>query len=214
MFPFPFSFVAPTASGLADIDNVYSMEFDGVNDYFLINPEVEFGPVSSISMWVKKATATGSGVLLGGTNNNDYTLYLVNNKLYMWFASLNNIYTGPTSGTNTLTTTDWVHLAVVRTTVTELGDTVELYINGTSVFTNTDTRNKNELSVVNAIGRRNPFGANTPNYFAGNIDEVSLWNIGLSSDEVTEIYNATSTGKTADLSSMATPPVAWYRMGD
>ena len=33
MFPFPFSFVAPTASGLADIDNVYSMEFDGVDDY-------------------------------------------------------------------------------------------------------------------------------------------------------------------------------------
>ena len=35
MFPFPFSFVAPTASGLADIDNVYSMEFDGVNDYII-----------------------------------------------------------------------------------------------------------------------------------------------------------------------------------
>ena len=33
MFPFPFSFVAPTASGLADIDNVYSMEFDGTDEY-------------------------------------------------------------------------------------------------------------------------------------------------------------------------------------
>jgi hypothetical protein len=76
MFPFPFSFVAPTASGLADIDNAYSMEFDGVDDYLIAF---------------------------------DYIL---------------------------------------------------------------------------------------------------------TQDQVDEIYNATSTGKTADLSTMATPPVAWYRMGD
>ena len=31
---------------------------------------------------------------------------------------------------------------------------------------------------------------------------------------IDEIYNATSSGKTADLSTMATPPIAWYRMGD
>ena len=37
---------------------------------------------------------------------------------------------------------------------------------------------------------------------------------GINADQVLEIYNATSSGKTADLSSMATPPVAWYRMGD
>jgi len=192
-----------------------SFSFDGINDYFGINPEVEFGPVSSISMWVKKATATGSGVILGGTNNYGYTLYLVNNKLYMWFASLNNIYTGPTSGTNTLTTTDWVHLAVVRTTVTELGDTVELYINGTSVYTNTDTRNKNELSVVNAIGRRNPFGANTANYFAGNIDEVSLWNTGLSSAAVTEIYNSGAPNSLTSLTNASSSNLkAWYKMGE
>ena len=30
MFPFPFSFVAPAASGIGTVDNVYSMEFDGV----------------------------------------------------------------------------------------------------------------------------------------------------------------------------------------
>ena len=48
----------------------------------------------------------------------------------------------------------------------------------------------------------------------GLIDEVAIFNYALDSDQIDEIYNATSTGKTADLSSMATPPVAWYRMGD
>ena len=33
MFPFPFSFVAPTSTGIGTVDNVYSMEFDGVDDY-------------------------------------------------------------------------------------------------------------------------------------------------------------------------------------
>ena len=33
-------------------------------------------------------------------------------------------------------------------------------------------------------------------------------------DNIEEIYNATSTGKTADLSTLSTPPTAWYRMGD
>jgi len=31
MFPFPFSFVAPTASGLADIDNVFSINMTAID---------------------------------------------------------------------------------------------------------------------------------------------------------------------------------------
>ena len=53
MFPFPFSFVAPTASGLADIDNVYSMEFDGINDYFDLGTDSSldiFGGDFSVSL--------------------------------------------------------------------------------------------------------------------------------------------------------------------
>jgi hypothetical protein len=38
--------------------------------------------------------------------------------------------------------------------------------------------------------------------------------VGLTAQEVQNIYDATTTGKTADLSALSTPPVAWYRMGD
>ena len=65
MFPFPFSFVAPTASGLADIDNVYSMEFDGVDD------NINCGDFSaydngdlSCSLWIYKTTSISIDALI------------------------------------------------------------------------------------------------------------------------------------------------------
>ena len=58
MFPFPFSFVAPTASGLADIDNVYSMEFDGVDDY-MDTTTFAYGSGSvSASVWIKTSASS------------------------------------------------------------------------------------------------------------------------------------------------------------
>ena len=47
-----------------------------------------------------------------------------------------------------------------------------------------------------------------------NCDSTLIWDSALGVDDITAIYNDTSTGKTADLSLMDTPPVAWYRMGD
>ena len=49
-------------------------------------------------------------------------------------------------------------------------------------------------------------------YADGYIDEVAIFSTELSETQVQNIYNATTTGKTADLSSLS--PVAWYRMGD
>jgi len=58
-------------------------------------------------------------------------------------------------------------------------------------------------------------GTFTTSFLTGNLDEFAGFaDVALSEPEIIDIYNATSTGKTADLSSMTTPPVAWYRMGD
>ena len=46
------------------------------------------------------------------------------------------------------------------------------------------------------------------------MDEIAVFNYALDSGQVQEIYDATSTGVTADLDTLSTPPVAWYRMGD
>jgi hypothetical protein len=73
MFPFPFSFVAPTAIGLASIDNVYSMEFDGLASRMqLTDGGTHFTPnvagastgetEGSISLWFKLNNASSGGV--------------------------------------------------------------------------------------------------------------------------------------------------------
>jgi len=49
-------------------------------------------------------------------------------------------------------------------------------------------------------------------FFDGKVDEVAVFDYVLTEPQALEIFNATSTGETADLTSLS--PVAWYRMGD
>ena len=84
---------------------------------------------------------------------------------------------------------NWHHMVATRT-----GTTYKIYVDNT------------ELSFLTgawAVGSNNRIavGRSTPVYFNGKLDEVAIWNAELSSDAVTEIYNATAnnTGKALDL---------------
>jgi len=210
MFPFPFSFVAPAASGLADIDNVYSMEFDGVNDYFSAgNPTaLQITGQLTISLWFKTSTTPSVNKYLISKGTGSYT----QRNFGIWQSNTNTIrafINGVGAGvTSPLSYADgnWHHLAVTYTPSTSL----ILYIDGSAVDTNTSsipaaiTNNTSDFEI----------GRWVSDYWTGSMDEVAIFNYALDSDQIDEIYNATSTGKTADLSAIATPPVAWYRMGD
>ena len=209
MFPFPFSFVAPTASGLADIDNVYSMEFDGVDDYFDAGTSsaLEITGDVSISAWVYITTGSAyQGIVSkrdsGGANYQLYTDNSATPKLRFYDGST------ATSSTGTVSLNAWHHIAI--TIDSGVTDGSIFYIDGVASGTATFTITSNDASLIIGAIDTGSFGS----YFIGSMDEVALWNSALDSDQVGEIYNATSTGKTADLSAMATPPVAWYRMGD
>ena len=224
MFPFPFSFVAPTASGLADIDNVYSMEFDGVDDYFEGAPAssviTDFKQPWSVSWWAKWGTqastsfngfwqlgniASGSEVQLSaqidGTGSGGQITFAHG------YSMTPTIQRGFGSGLND---SDWHHYCA--TGDGSAGNFI-IYIDGNSVVqSGGSTAAAYATDSNNNIGRMK-FGSSV-RPFGGFIDELAIFDYELNSDQVLEIYNATSTGKTADLSAMATPPVAWYRMGD
>ena len=208
MFPFPFSFVAPTASGLADIDNVYSMDFDGVNDYFDTGILNLSGTDFSISYWFK-TTATLSAfnyyVPFSAVTNYQFT------GAYLYFLGTLTVGSKNDTGTFVRGTTDlsdgnWHHIVV---TYDISSYALKMYVDGSIDYDET-------ISSINNFNQPLRLGGKTSSQYLINcsIDEAAYWNSLLSSDEITEIYNATSTGKTADLSDMATPPVAWYRMGD
>jgi hypothetical protein len=216
MFPFPFSFVAPTASGLADIDNVYSMEFDGVNDYFDTGT-IDLTVTYTISWWFKNTVANSADCMVG--KNNYYITFCYSSGFYWSFtnstaASYRVQVTGTPISNAMSDTTNWHHIALVRGAATNSDvnySDLEVFLDGSSIFTSTNQLTNN-LPLDN-FGILGSDGSKSYPY-SGSMDEVALWNSALDQDQVQEIYNATSTGKTADLSAMATPPVAWYRMGD
>ena len=222
MFPFPFSFVAPAASGLADINNNYSMEFNGVDEYFDagVNSSLVSATNFSVSGWFYfDSTVTNKALFsYGGATNTQYSFAVQTllNKIAFYFAYfLNDAGARYVYSTETLSTSTWYHI-VVTYDGAETGNTnrAKIYENGANVTT-TGTRTINSTTTASTgsfnIGR---WDISTGRFLDGKADEVAVFDYTLDADQILEIYNATSTGKTADLSSMATPPVAWYRMGD
>ena len=208
MFPFPFSFVAPTASGIGTLDNVYSMEFDGINDYFDLGTDSSldiFGGDFSVSLWfnhsisspnkqplIEIASFTNKMALTLGLSGNTGVGFAVGSGTPVWNY---NAGSGYNDG-------NWHNIVATKT-----GTTYKIFVDNTELSFSTGAW---------AVGSNNRIavGRSVPVYFNGKIDEVALFNYTLDQDQVDEIYNATSTGKTADLDTLDTPPVAWYRMGD
>jgi hypothetical protein len=223
MFPFPFSFVAPTASGLADIDNVYSMEFDGVDDYIVTGLDLAYTVVPNISLscWVKidKSGLTNYASYYpvcvysnSFVNGSPIRIYSDNASGGAATVVLIADQSGTTASTTDLGDNQWHH--IVETCEYDAGGTIcNVYIDGTKEITNSLLRDYAPLTGNLVIGGRGITTATTM-FYKGFLDEVAAFDYILTQDQVDEIYNATSTGKTADLSTMATPPVAWYRMGD
>ena len=218
MFPYPIGFNTSAAAGLADIDNVYSMAFDGIDDYVATGFT---GEVHSCSFWFKPDaeinTSSTWGCFMGFEDGSPYGgIYFgpvvsgVTNELITVYGGGLGIksYYSQVGGT---INTDWHHLVISWT-----GTQYNIYLDNVNKFTDTYPVGY-DVDVIDAtrcdIGCRILGGAIT-GAFDGLIDEVALFDYELSADDVTAIYNDTSTGKTADLSSMTTPPIAWYRMGD
>ena len=219
MFPFPFSFVAPTSTGIGTVDNVYSMEFDGVNDYIDVGLFSALNSATSVtvSLWFKSSTYSNLGRAISNqaieiyqaasaySNTQGRFYYRLRGNFGNQFALLGGT---SASGVGNLVDGNWHHLCVTFDNSTT---TAIVYEDGVAVLTNTSvTGTLNSASSNLYIGS----SGTTTNFIDGNIDEAAIWNTALSSDQVQEIYDATSTGVTADLDTLSTPPVVWYRMGD
>jgi hypothetical protein len=111
--------------------------------------------------------------------------------------------------TDTISTSTWYHIVVVKSA----SAIDNIYINGVNKTLDALGAWTGAINTPQAkIGEATFSG--TDYNFTGKIDEVGIFNVALTADEVLSIYNATTTGKTAGLNSLTTPPVKWYRMGD
>jgi len=217
MFPYPIGFNTSPAAGLADIDNVYSMAFDGVDDYVDLGSgtDLELTDDFSVSAWIKDTSDLNRGIVCCGDRSNGSGWMMWRTSAHkaafaVWTVSNRIVYS-----TTLINTGDWFNIIGTFEKNGTANQQVKIYING-----NTTAEDENGWSGAKTpsyggtIYKQIGFPYSGSNYFEGNIDEVSVFNYLLSPSDITEIYNATSTGKTADLSSMTIPPIAWYRMGD
>ena len=198
--------IAGGSADLAQINNVYSMSFDGIDDSVSI-PQITIPRTSTISLWFNWADGVGLNMFLGGDAQNYFGLR--NNvgflKFFMDgfpFSPVNEILTNEPFNVNT-----WYHLVIVQT---ETPSVATCYINGVNKGNFNDGSRQ---LVIDKIGQWHTF---LNQNFNGLIDEVAIFNVALTEQEVQSIYNATAVvdgvNKTGDLSQLTTPPVAWYRM--
>ena len=200
--------VPPGPPPLAQVNNVYSMEFDGFDERISI-PTIEI-PISSnysVSFWFKGNDSTLNDVMIGGASNNYFPyLSLTSGNIRVYFRNTSvsrSILTDVTYAADT-----WYHLVISQGVTNTVA-----YINGVNKG-NVTSINGGTSIAINTIGSYETGGFP----FNGFIDEVAFFNTALTDAEILSIYNATEivsgVNKTADLSQLTTPPVKWYRMGD
>ena len=208
-------------AALAQVNNVYSMEFDGVNDYIDLgdSDNLSFGNETtdspfSISMWGNITNGVNfRGVQKISGSTYEYRFNTLNSgvvRLNLYDSNASN-FIGVDGGSLTSYAGQWMHLVATYDGSSSSAG-CKIYLNGSPLSTTTS-----ELGNYTAMHNTTApveIGRLATTYTSGKIDEVSIFNVELTAQEVQSIYLATETGKTADLNDLTTPPVKWYRMGD
>ena len=193
---------------LNSFNNIYSTAFDGVDDYVAINgigSAVDVG-TGSVSLWAKTETTSA---------NRAYFKALIdaNNFISVFYSHSTNELRGSYKGggvTKNVDTTDviegdglWHHIVL---TWDDGGDLLSLYLDGVLKDSGASLPAIVGSPGTSSIGNN----ADGGQYFLGNIDEVSLFDVELSAANVTTLYNdglpytvAADTGL-----------IGWWRMGD
>jgi hypothetical protein len=195
--------------------NDYSLSLDGTDDHAEVtgSSEIQISYPLTISAWIYPtanastnnlrtiiswgSAATGQGRFLGVNNTS-------NN---LEFGS----YGGNTTSSTALSLNTWYHVAATVTT-----GATKLYINGSLDTTGSNTLNSFTYGKTH-VGELYYATTTAARHFAGNIDELALFNSVLSADEITQLYN---NGDPFDLNSdsgnytSSANLKAWWRMGD
>ncbi len=188
--------------------------FDGTNDYISLGDPAGLKITGQITLsaWVKPDAVNGLRNIINkghdttSSPNGEITLR-INGGAYQggyWSNSSTVIASGNATGLNSATNDIgvWTHIAIVWD-----GTTWRLYRNGSQIASAASTIGAVTVPAVGwAIGAR---GNGTERFFDGLIDEVRIYNRGLSPTEIISIYNNTLTNSVATWSLPATSDVSW-----
>mgnify|MGYP003651841238 CR=1 FL=1 len=197
--------VAQPASGGTPLENDFSLNFDGTDDYLDIGTVSELnGSISAVTLsaWFNFTGTYHTNfnlVLSGGSSGSD--------RFYFQQFSATALRYGSSSGFDdftipTVSSSTWYHMALVHN-----GTSASAYFNGSPSSSNPLTVTAPTANYGTAL----KVGAYYTGIavFGGLLDEVSVFDSALSASNITSIYNS---GVPNDLSALS--PVGWWRMGD
>ena len=209
-------------TGGSSFSNTKSIELGGIDEYIDCgdNDNLSFGNGTtdspfSISLWVKlSGTNTIEAALskYGIESKREYIVYIVNQKVRLLINDSSAAAVRYVETSSAISVGSWVHIIGVYNGVggNNAQNGMKIYINGTLSSTTSFTSG----TYVAMENSSQPFEIgryfNGVQYFAGNIDEVSVFNSELSASDVTSIYGGGVPTSLASYSSL----VSWWRCGD
>lgn len=193
--------------------STYSLNFDGSNDYVALSSETNISGDWSFSAWVAPSATSYEGILASKSSSNTMITIQSSTNLRVRLHQPSSSYrtvSWDTGLTAIPTDGSWTHIAITKS-----GTTLTPYYNG--IKGNTGTLNGSDgILKAQMLGGSN--ADNTlENKFAGNMDEVAIWDTLLDDDAVTAIYNSgTPTNLSSDSGNYdnSSNLQGWWRMGD
>tara|TARA_R100000329_G_scaffold17001_1_gene17272 strand:+ start:2698 stop:3432 length:735 start_codon:yes stop_codon:yes gene_type:complete len=187
----------------SSFSNTHSIQFDGVDDFVLINnnANINFTSAFSYSVWFKTTDTTSTMALTSNQNKFLVQLYSpttrIRCQIFDGSASAKNVDINA-SGYND---GNWHHIAFTTDALTTTNG-IKVYYDG--VLTSQGTLSN---SGIRSSAFDWQLGKHTSTWlYNGVMDEVSLFNSELSATDVTNIYNS---GVPNDISSLS--PMSWWR---
>ena len=208
------SFEIPVGGG-GGFSNVYSVDFDGVDDYCEGGSEFNSldGATQATWMFWFKTTATGIQYPISQWDASDSA---DKNLLVLFKPSDNRVDISCGSNTTyrrtdiTISTNTWHHAAVTFNGANTAKDRVIFYLDGVqykqTTYNGPTTLKANPTSPL-TVGARTSY---TFYEWTGNLDEVAIFDTELTSGEVSTYYNS---GTPTDLTGQS-DLIHWWRMGD
>ena len=186
-------------NGSSTINNS-SASLDGINDYINVgnNSVLNIDNSVTIEAWINAANLSNRNAIYSTRKNNDPGSFQLE------IGSESNVgtsfvaVTGPgtwiaITGSNVINNNSgWVHIAYTRDGV---GDNHEIYINGVPQAINTNPYTFANNNALKEIGR----GTSQLQNYEGKIDQVSIWNIALSQQEIQNYMNCSPQGNEVGL---------------
>ena len=218
MFPFPFSFFGGVSGPpeLELIDNDFSMEFNGTDEYLGLPYSTVLNSGASgytVSSWVNVDNVSGYKTIYSTEYDEGVILLIFNASIYYYHYTGSGTISPPTTTSGgTLTAGQWHHVVMTW----DGSNSIKLYLDKVLVNTQTGATaldNPTAPSQYPKIGQYN-----TNWWMNGDLDEIAFWSRELDATEVETIYDSTNDnpGKCANLftGGLGTDLVFWNRMGD